>query len=127
MIKIVKDAQGNLISYGPDDENYDPTIPEGCALEIVSEEEDEELIAQFNQRLSIPRVVTMRQARVALLQAGLLATVNTAINSGGEADKIEWEYAANVDRNSPLVQNMKSGLSLSDADLDNLFTLAASL
>ena len=39
MIKIVKDAQGNLISYGPDDENYDPTIPEGCALEIVSEEE----------------------------------------------------------------------------------------
>ena len=76
---------------------------------------------------SIPSIISMRQARLALLQAGLLASVNLAISSGSEADKIEWEYAADVDRNSPLVQNMKAGLSLSDADLDNLFTLAASL
>ena len=75
----------------------------------------------------IPSIVSMRQARLALLQAGLLSTVNAAIAAGGDADKIEWEYAADVDRNSPLVQNMKAGLNLSDADLDNLFTLAASL
>ena len=75
----------------------------------------------------IPSIVSMRQARLALLQAGLLSTVNAAIGAGGDADKIEWEYAADVDRNSPLVQNMKAGLSLSDADLDNLFILASSL
>ena len=75
----------------------------------------------------IPSIVSMRQARLALLQAGLLSTVNAAIAAGGDSDKIEWEYAADVDRNSPLVQNMKAGLSLTDADLDNLFTLAASL
>ena len=74
-----------------------------------------------------PAIVSMRQARLALLQAGLLSTVSGAIAAGGDADKIEWEYAADVDRNSPLVQNMKAGLNLSDADLDNLFTLAASL
>ena len=74
-----------------------------------------------------PSIVSMRQARLALLQAGLLPTVSSAIAAGGDADKIEWEYAADVDRNSPLVQNMKLGLNLSDADLDNLFTLASSL
>lgn len=75
----------------------------------------------------IPSIVSMRQARLALLQAGLLSTVNAAISAGGDADKIEWEYAADVDRNSPLVQNMKVGLSLSDTDLDNMFTLASTL
>lgn len=75
----------------------------------------------------IPSTVSMRQARLALLQAALLSTVNSAISAGGDADKIEWEYATDVDRNSPLVQNMKAGLSLSDADLDNLFILASSL
>ena len=75
----------------------------------------------------VPSIVSMRQARLALLQAGLLSTVNAAISAGGDADKIEWEYAADVDRNSPLVHNMKAGLNLTDADLDSLFTLASSL
>jgi hypothetical protein len=75
----------------------------------------------------IPNVVSMRQARLALLQSGLLSTVSAAIAAGGEADQIEWEYATEVNRNQPLVQNMKAGLGLSDADLDNLFILAASL
>jgi hypothetical protein len=75
----------------------------------------------------IPSIVSMRQARLALLQSGLLSTVSAAIAAGGEADQIEWEYAAEVNRNQPLVQNMKAGLGLTDADLDNLFTLAASL
>jgi hypothetical protein len=74
-----------------------------------------------------PSIVSMRQARLALLQSGLLSTVSAAIAAGGEADQIEWEYAAEVNRNQPLVQNMKAGLGLTDADLDNLFTLAASL
>jgi hypothetical protein len=74
-----------------------------------------------------PSVVSMRQARLALLQSGLLSTVSAAIVAGGEADQIEWEYATEVNRNQPLVQNMKAGLGLTEKDLDNLFILAASL
>jgi len=76
---------------------------------------------------TVPSIVSMRQARLALLQSGLLSIVSAAIAAGAEADQIEWEYAAEVNRNQPLVKNMKLGLKLSDADLDNLFTLAASL
>lgn len=75
----------------------------------------------------IPSTVSMRQARLALLQSNLLETVNTAINQGGEADKITWEYATEVNRSDALVSNMAIALNLSESDLDNLFTLASSL
>jgi hypothetical protein len=69
----------------------------------------------------------MRQARLALLQFGLLDTVNAAVAAGGDADKITWEYATEVDRNSPMVSNLAGALSLTDQDLNNLFILAGSL
>lgn len=76
---------------------------------------------------SIPTVVSMRQARLALLQSGLLGVVNQAITAGNEADKIAWEYATEVQRSDTLVQNLASGLGLSEQDLDNLFLLASTL
>lgn len=75
----------------------------------------------------IPTSVSMRQARLALLGAGLLSSVNAAIAAGGPADQITWEYATEVDRNSDLVVNLSQALGLSDVDLDNLFTAAAAL
>lgn len=71
--------------------------------------------------------VSMRQARLALLQNNLLDAVNTAINAGNEADKITWEYATEVNRSDALVQNLSAALGLSETDLDNLFILASSL
>lgn len=74
----------------------------------------------------IPQVVSMRQARIALLNAGLLTTVNNAILTMAESAKIEWEYATEVNRQSSLVLTMATALNLSTKQLDDLF-LAASL
>lgn len=41
-------------------------------------------------------VVSPYQARAALLNAGLLDTIETAINAKGGAVKIKWEYATEV-------------------------------
>ena len=68
-----------------------------------------------------PSTVTMRQARLALLQVGLLDEVDAAVSELGSAARIEWEYAQSVQRENPLVQS----LALSEAQLDDLFTLAA--
>lgn len=80
---------------------------------------------------SAPRVVTMRQARLALLQAGKLAAVNQALatlpGAQGEAARIEWEFAATVERGSELVTMLAGALSLSANDLEALFTTAAAL
>lgn len=73
----------------------------------------------------VPQTVTMRQARLSLLAAGLLASANQAIAQAGDAAQIEWEYAQTVDRQSDLVQAMAAALSLSSAQLDELFTQAA--
>lgn len=79
----------------------------------------------------VPEVVTMRQARLALLGAGLLAQVNTAVANmpgvEGDAARIEWEYAQEVRRNSPLVAGLSVSLGLTDEALDNLYKVAAGL
>ena len=79
----------------------------------------------------VPASVTMRQARLALLGAGLLASVDAAIDSlpspQKEAARIEWEYATEVLRSSGLVPMMVVALGLDDAALDALFIGAAAL
>lgn len=79
----------------------------------------------------VPKIVTMRQARLALLHASLLQSATDAINAmpgtEGDAARIEWEYAQEVHRNSDLVASLAKVLKLSNDQLDNLFTEAATL
>lgn len=75
--------------------------------------------------------VSMRQCRLALLQSGLLTTVNAALaalpGEVGENARIEWEYATEVERDWPLVLQLATALGLSESQIDDLFTLARSL
>ena len=79
----------------------------------------------------VPAVVTMRQARLALLGAGLLSQVNSAIagmtGMQGEAARIEWEFSSDVRRQQPLVMALGPALGLSAAQLDALFVAAGAL
>lgn len=79
----------------------------------------------------IPVSVSMRQARLALLGAGLLASVNAAVaaipGAQGDAARIEWEYAQEVRRDSALVQSLASALALDATALDSLFVTAGVL
>jgi len=79
----------------------------------------------------IPKSVTMRQARLALLENGLLDTVQQAIANmqGVEGDKarIEWEFSSAVERDKQLVLSLTSALNLTETQLDALFILANTL
>jgi len=78
-----------------------------------------------------PTVVTMRQARLALLGAGKLDDVAAAIaglpSPQKEAAQIEWEYSTEVKRDSALVTQLAPALGLDEAALDALFTQASTL
>lgn len=91
---------------------------------------DEQIETEY-QRLLVEaqkvKVVSMRQARLALLQAGLLTSVEEAVAAGDEAGKITWEYATEVRRDDPLVTNLSAALDLSEGQLDALFSLASTL
>ena len=79
----------------------------------------------------VPQSVTMRQARLALLGAGLLSQVDAAIDSLDEpmktAAKIEWDYSSSVERNRQLVNVLGPLLGLSEEQLDDLFIAAEKL
>ena len=89
----------------------------------------DELAAEY--AASIPQEVTMRQARLALLGAGMLASVEAAINGMVEPNRtaalIEWEYSNAVLRKGPMVQMLAPTLGLSAAQIDGLFAVAATL
>jgi hypothetical protein len=79
----------------------------------------------------VPKQVTMRQARLALHQAGLLPTVEAAINALPEpprtAARIEWDYSNAIQRNNPFVSQLALMLGFTESQLDELFILAASI
>lgn len=84
-------------------------------------------IYEAERKSRVPSQVTMRQARLALLAAGLLDDVEGAISTAGPAAKIEWEYAQEVQRSSGLVPAMATAMGMTDLQLDNLFVMASTL
>jgi hypothetical protein len=75
----------------------------------------------------IPDTVSMYQARIALQQAGLLATVQAGISQMSQEAQIKWEFAPTVKRNDALTVALASALSLTEEQLDALFTAAAAI
>ncbi len=79
----------------------------------------------------VPAEVTMRQARLALLAAGLLDDVEAAIAGMDEpaktAAQIEWEYSNALQRDNALVSVLGPALGLSSNQIDDLFRAAAQL
>ncbi len=81
---------------------------------------------EMRARKPVPQQVTMRQARLALLSAGLLDDVEMVIAAAGRAAQLEWEYAAVVDRSGPAVAIVQQQ-GMTDAEIDDLFREAAKL
>lgn len=79
----------------------------------------------------IPQSVTMRQARLAMLNSGILADVEAMIatmpGDDGAAARIDWEFAQDVRRDWPLVAALGAQLGMSSEQIDDLFIYAGSI
>lgn len=79
----------------------------------------------------VPSVVTMRQARIALLEAGLIGNVTTAIAALPEPEKTEssiyWEYSTEIQRSHPHTLMLATMMGLDESELDELFIKAGAL
>ena len=96
---------------------YDP--PEGHTLVLEADAPAVVMTAVAPDR------ITARQARLALLAAGLLPQVEAAVSAAGGAVAIEWEYATEIERASPLVASIGAALGLTGVAIDALFIDAA--
>ncbi|MCI4436455.1 MAG: hypothetical protein JHC33_06555 [Ignisphaera sp.] len=79
----------------------------------------------------MPKTVTMRQARLALLDAGKLSDVQAAINSlqspMKEQAQITWDYSQDVEISNPLIIQLMGALGFTETTLENLFIEASKL
>lgn len=79
----------------------------------------------------VPASVTMRQARLALLSAGLYEQVEAVMAALPQPQRtaalIEWEYSNEVLRHNGFVSQIGPALGLSAEQLDALFVQASTL
>lgn len=75
----------------------------------------------------VPTSVSPRQIRQALTRANLRTQVESAVASGDQDLKDWWEFATSFERSNIHVTEMGQALGVSPTQLDDLFTLAASL
>lgn len=71
-------------------------------------------------------LITPRQARLKLLEVGLLDELE-AIITANRAWQIEWEYATEVKRDSPLIDAVASEAGLTSEQVDTMFLEASQL
>lgn len=83
--------------------------------------------AEAKRIAAIPYDVSMRQASLALLNAGLLDDVEALVATLPRAYQIEWERASKVQRDNPLVEIVRQQQGMTTVQIDDLFTLAATL
>lgn len=122
--RLADGASIPLADGNRDYEEYKQWISEGNIPEL--EFTEVELAQQLED--AKPKTVTMRQARLALLQAGLLTPIDTAIANGSdEAMKIEWEYATQIERNWSSLITLTTAMGMTSEQLDDLFLLASAL
>lgn len=92
---------------------------------IVKDFRTPEEIEAYEKSL-IPKTITLRQARLYLLSIELLDDLENIINQN-RAYQIEWEYANQIERESPLVKILGQTLNLDDTAIDNMFMEASKI
>ena len=71
--------------------------------------------------------VTMRQARTALLEMGILDSVNSYINSLGEKEKIAWEFSSTLKSSNEIFKNAVLSLNKTEEEIKEFFKIASSI
>jgi hypothetical protein len=82
-------------------------------------------LAEAAARAAIPKSVTMRQARRAMIDAGIYEKVDAAIKQAGGKALVDWEYSNTFDRSNPMIESMATQLKLTEKQIDELFIKAS--
>lgn len=77
--------------------------------------------------LAVPAQVTMRQACLALENAGILDDVEALVLTLPRPYQIEWQRASTVERNNALVEVVRQQQAMTVEQIDDLFRLAVTL
>lgn len=126
-MKYYKDETGEVFAYEADG-SQDAYIKPGLVHMSPAE-----VMALLNPPVTVvvPALVTMRQARQAMLSAGILSQVDALIaampGEEGESARIDWNHAREVKRDWPLIGALGPQVGLNEQQIDDLFIYAATV
>lgn len=107
------------------EEPYYLVFEDGSRRLAAQEEIDAATIAAARAAI---KPVTRRQMLTALHRAGLLATIKGAVAASGDVElQIAFDESQEFQRNNPFLATMAAALGKTDAEVDAIFALAATL
>ena len=126
---LFRNPEGIVLTLEEVDSLPDGFVPNGWTYDagIWASNEIAEQHMSEEEKAEVPILVTIRQARMALLAAGLLSAVNNFVASQSDEIKIYWEYSQELYRYHPVLMSLGSQLGLSDQQIDALFVAAGKL
>lgn len=101
----------------PDYEVGESAVWDGSAWEVVTPQPAPELFA----------ALTPWQVRQVLTQSGKRQAVEDMINAGSLELQDAWRYASEFKRDNPFLVQMAAAMGMSDAEVDDMFRLGATL
>ena len=107
----------------------EPPVQEGFyvrELAPVNNTQTWELVKNVVLPEPVPFSITQRQARLIMLERGILDTVEDTLKTLPEK-YIEWSYASSIERTSPLINEMAVNLGLTAEVVDEMFISASKL
>ncbi len=120
---VEKDSKGNWVEKWIVRDMFADTEVDGV---LVTKAEQEAKYLADKAKALVPISVTPRQARIALLRANMLDTVNQAVASNTEW-AITWEFATEVKRDDPMIAAVQELLGKTELEIDELFITASKL
>lgn len=90
-----------------------------------------QLVADDSAKPTVPEVVPMLNARLALIAAGWMPGVQSILDSmggvSGDQARAYFDHALTVRRDHPLVQSIPAALNKSDQEVNALFIAASTI
>ena len=127
IVKVEYEAQPVIDDFTQKVEQDKLATLENCVYiikyKVLPKTEDE--IIEY-RKSQVPKSITRLQAKLQLLEIGLLDEVEALIEQDRKA-KLYWTDSQNFLRNDEILLGMATALGLSDAQLDDLFLQASKL
>lgn len=119
---VTRDADGYQVS--PCQHVNDPAFMEYVAWV----EQGNEPAVDLSAPAHAPAAVSRRQMLIALHRVGLLEQIRAAIGASGDVElQLAFDEALEFERSNPMLAMMASTLGKTEAELDAIFALAATI
>lgn len=131
---IYKNAITGILGFSVGEQSGAWVVKDGEQWRELTAQESADVQVEYDRMYKesiVPKHISTRQARLALLSVGMLGEVETAIagmaSPEREQAQIEWQYASEVFRDNPLIIGMATQLGMNSDQIDQLFIDASKL